>query len=74
MREAAGERHEARAVVDLGADPALEEGEDVGIERQAAEASEQLVVIDAVEKRFDVRVHHPAEALAATGVSPRRSL
>jgi len=38
-------------------------------QRQAAEAGEQLAVIDAVEKRFDVLVHHPAEALAAVGVS-----
>jgi hypothetical protein len=31
--------------------------------RQAAEAGEQLVVIDVVEKPFDVRVHHPAKTL-----------
>lgn len=63
LGQSTGERNDPGAVVDLRADPALEKGENVGIERQAAEASQQLVVIDVVEKPFDVRVHHPAEAL-----------
>src|SRR3954468_1351158 len=65
LGNAAGEGNDPGAVVDLGANPALEEGMDVGIKRQEAEAGEQFVVIDVVKNPFDVRVHHPAEALAS---------